>query len=372
MHIITTGVLSRSVPATDRAALTFPTATLLANGDLLATLRAGSSKDSADERIELWRSTNGGATWNGPTALPTPPLIAGATGSLKLCYLTETAPRALVAAAMWVDRSSFPGEPLFNPATEGCLPMAILLSTSADAGRTWSPWRHVPLPAELGPPSLTSPLLQLADGALAMSIETNKTYSDDGPWQQHAVLLHSTDGGQRWDTPIVAAQDPSGRIFNWDLRLGVAPAGRIGSFAWTYDSITKRYVNIHRRISADNGRTWSPPEALGFADQAGRPAIFPDGRIVLPWVDRFGTRSIRARCAPSIDAPFDPTSEVTLYTLDTIATPTTTTTGDLLAEMALWTFGLPYATALPNGEVLILFYAGSPVAMDIHWARLGM
>lgn len=372
MQIIATGVLSRGVTATDRAALTFPTATLLANGDLLAMLRAGSNKDSADERIELWRSTNGGATWYGPAALPEPPSIAGATGSLKLCYLTEVAPRALIAAAMWVDRSTYTGEPLFNPATEGCLPMAIVLSTSADAGRTWSPWRHVPLPAELGPPSLTSPLLRLADGTLAMSIETNKAYHDAGPWKQHAVLLHSHDGGLRWGAPIVAAQDSTGKIFNWDLRLGVAPDGRLGSFAWTYDSTAKRYVNIHRRISADSGRTWSPPEALDFADQAGRPAILRDGRIVLPWVDRFGTRSIRVRCAPAIDAPFDPASEIELYRLPTPITPTTATTGELLADMALWTFGLPYATPLADGSVLILFYAGTPATMDIHWARLGM
>jgi hypothetical protein len=371
MQIIATGVLSRGVPATDRAALTFPTAIVLANGELLATLRAGSSKDSADERIDLWRSRDDGHSWHGPEPCPPAPVIGGAAGTLKLCYLTEIAPRTLIAAAMWVDRSTHPGQPLFNPATEGCLPMAIVLSTSADAGVSWSPWRVVPLPAELGPPSLTSPLLRLADGALAMSIETNKAYDDAGPWQQRAVLLHSTDGGQQWGTAIVAAQDPHGRIFNWDLRLGVAPDGRIGSFAWTYDSATKRYVNIHRRISADNGRTWTPPEALDFADQAGRPAIFPDGSVILPWVDRFGTRSIRARRAPAVDAPFDPISEVTLFSLDANAPAAAATTGDLLAEMALWTFGLPYATPLPASDALVLYYAGSPSAMDIHWARLG-
>ena len=44
--------------------------------------------------------------------------------------------------------------------------------------------------------------------------------------------------------------------------------------------------------------------------------MLPDGRVLLPWVDRFGTRSIRARIAPALDAPFDPDSEVVLYTLD--------------------------------------------------------
>jgi hypothetical protein len=122
------------------------------------------------------------------------------------------------------------------------------------------------------------------------------------------VLFHSRDYGQTWGTPITAGEDPSGRIFNWDQRLGMAPDGTLGAFVWTYDSVAHRYLNMHRRVSADGGNTWSEAEDLGFADQAGRPAVLPDGRVVLPWVDRFGTRAIRARLAPAIDAPFDPAS----------------------------------------------------------------
>lgn len=370
MRIVERGVLSAGEPGTPRATLTFPAVLPLACGGLLATLRAGSSKDSADERVELWRSDDLGRSWRGPAPLPEPPAFDGALGTLKLCYLTERAPGALIAAAMWVDRSTYPGLPLFNPATEGCLPMAILLSDSADDGASWSPWRRVPLPVELGPPSLTSPLLCLADGTLAMSIETNKAYDDSTPWRQRAVLLHSRDGGQNWGSPIVAAQDPDGRIFNWDLRLAVGPDGRIGSFAWTYDSATARYAAVHRRVSRDGGLSWSLAEALGFVDQAGRPAVLPDGRVVLPWVDRFGSRSIRARLAPSIDETFSAEGEVLIYALDGQGAGAVASTGDLLAEMSLWTFGLPYATALPDGDVLVLYYAGTPERMDIRWARI--
>lgn len=367
MELTDAGELLRAEPGGPRAALTFPAVTALRDGELLLTVRAGSSKDSADERVELWRSADGGRTWAGPQ--PLPPAIDGATGTLKLCYLTETARGRLVAAAMWVDRSTRPGAPLFNPATEGCPPMAILLSDSADGGRTWAPWRRAPLPAELGPPSLTSPLLALADGALAMSIESNKAYDDAGPWRQRAVLLRSGDGGRTWGEPRVAARDERGRIFNWDLRLGLAPDGRIASFAWTYDRERGAYLNIHRRLSADGGRTWSAAEDLGFADQAGRPAVLPDGRVVLPWVDRFGSRSIRAGLAPDLAGPFG--AEVELYALgDGGARGPGGDTGALLADMALWTFGLPYAEALPGGEALVVYYAGAPEAMGIQYARL--
>ena len=290
-------------------------------------------------------------------------------GSLKLCYLTELTPGHLLAAAMWVDRTSYPGQGLFNAETEGCLPMAILLADSRDGGATWSTWRKVPMPDEVGPPSLTNPLLKLADGSLAMSIETNKHYQDRTQWRQKVVFFHSHDQGQSWGAPVVVGFDPTGRIFNWDQRCGVAPDGRIVTFNWTYDTETTRYLNIHRRISRDNGHTWSAPEDLGFADQAAHPAMLADGRIVLPWVDRFRTHSIRARVAASIDATFDPASEVVIYTHGQAAKQDDNT-GELLAEMSLWTFGLPYAETLPDGDVLVVYYAGTEKVMDVHWARL--
>ncbi len=369
MQLVASGTLARAERGTDRATLTFGTATTLTDGTVLATLRAGPDKDTARDTIELYRSTDGGASWSGPTHPFTAPEIGGKQGSLKLCYLTEIAPRRLIAAAMWIDRQTYPGQPLFNAETEGCLPMAILLADSSDNGASWSDWRHVPMPDEIGPPSLTNPLLRLADGRLAMSIETNKPYLDRGPWKQRAVYLHSGDDGRTWSAPASVAEDPSGRIFNWDLRAAVAPDGRIASFAWTYDSTTATYLDIHRRISADGGLNWTAPEPLGFADQAGHPAILPDGTIVLAWVDRFNSRSIRARRAPRLDAPFDAASEVVIYRHGQ-GEAATAGTGDMLASMDVWSFGLPYAEPLPGGDVLVLYYAGEPAGLDVRWARL--
>ena len=54
-------------------------------------------------------------------------------------------------------------------------------------------------------------------------------------------------------------------------------------------------MNIHRRVSSDGGHTWSAPEDIGVTDQAAHPAVLPDGRTVLAWVDRFQSQSIKAR-----------------------------------------------------------------------------
>ncbi len=89
---------------------------------------------------------------------------------------------------------------------------------------------------------------------------------------------------------------------------------------------------------------------------------------MLAWVDRYGARSIKARQAPTLDGHFAPATEVTLYEAAKEARKTGNT-AQMLTDMGLWTFGLPYAEALPNGQAIIVYYAGIEGAMDIRWAR---
>ena len=366
MRIIEEGLLSKSVPGTERATQTFPSVTPLSNGELLAAYRIGSTKNCDDNALEFRRSTDQGASWGPPSQPFESPIVRGKRGTLMICYVTEHVRGRLMAAFMWVDRQTYPGKALFNPDTEGCLPMAILLTESEDFGSTWSPFREVPMPDEIGPPSLTNPILVLPDGALAVSIESNKTYLDASKWYQRVVLLHSTDGGQNWDPPVIAGFDPTGQTYNWDQRAGVAPDGRLAAFLWTYDSKARTFLNIHRRISADGGRIWSEAEDLGFTDQPSHPAMLRDGRVMLAWVDRFQTATIRARLAKGVDTPFDPESEIVIYEhrRDSKADV------DGALGRSVWSFGLPYAATLPNGDVLVVYYAGTESAMDVRFARI--
>jgi len=364
MRLIDSGTIVAGIAGTPHAMHTFPAGATLADGTILLTSRRGSTKDCDDETVELRRSFDGGVSWSAATQ-PWPLPHAG----LKLCYLAALDDR-LLAAAMWVDHTQHPGAPLFNPTTEGCLPMAIWLSESHDAGTSWSAWRAVPLPADIGPPSLTAPPIALGDGRLALSIESNKHYDDPAPWRQRVVLVHSGDGGQSWGAPLVAGHDPGGRIFNWDQRIAQAPDGRLAALLWTYDRETQRYQAIHRRISADGGTTWSAAEALGFADQPGRPAVLPDGRMVLPYVDRFGSQTITLRWAADIAAPFADDDQLVLYQHGASSAAADDTTGALLDEMGRWSFGLPFAWVLPDGDVMVTYYAGDTATLDIRYARL--
>lgn len=374
MEIIAKGVLNRGDAGGRRALSTFPIIVALSDGTLLAAYRVGTTKDSEDETIELRRSADDGRTWSAPVT-PFASTLGGRKGSLKLAYITRMDAEHLMVAAMWVDREAYPGMPLFNEDSEGCLPMTVLVADSYDQGFTWSPWRAVPVPDDVGPASLTSPILRLPSGRLALSIETNKNYEDRSPWFQRVVYVCSGDRGKTWEPPITVAHDPTRRIFNWDQRAGVAADGRLLTFTWYYDRETSSYLNIRRRLSSDEGRTWTLPEELDIADQPSHPAILPDGRVVLAWVDRYQTRSIRAGMALDIDAPFLPETEVVLYTFPTSAqgkSPKVSNTGEMLVEQGLWSFGLPYTEALADGSIMVVYYAGSIDCTDIHWVRLSL
>lgn len=371
LQIVAGGVIRSGQAGTRNAIHTYPNLTLLSDGTLVAMLRSGTGKDTADETLHWFESKDEGETWN-HRPFPAPTVVRGIVGSARSGHLTELAPGQLLAAVLWVDRTTYPGQPLFNPATEGCLDMRVLIAHSHDNGYSWSPWNIAVLPEHLGPPSLTAPILKLPDGRLAMSIESNKPYSDSSKWYQRVVLLYSTDSGLTWCNESIAGCDPSGRIFNWDQRIGVAPDGRLVTFNWTYDSQSNVYRNIHRRISVDCGASWSPPEDIGFADQAGRPAILPDGRIVLPFVDRFGTQSIRARAAADIAGAFSPASEVVVFAQQSNRQVNSHTgdTASALVDMSIWNYGLPASEILPSGDVIVGYYAGHSQAMDSRWVRL--
>ena len=114
--------------------------------------------------------------------------------------------------------------------------------------------------------------------------------------------------------------------------------------------------------------------------------MLPDGRVVLAWVDRFGTASIRARQADAVDAPFEEATEVVVHrpgdgleAAESAAKPAAdpaiaaepTTTGEALVDMGTWSYGLAYAEALPDGDVGVVHYAaGANGGTDVRWARL--
>ena len=206
-----------------------------ADGSLLASVqhRFDQGQRRPDDRtapLDRWRGhveRSGGAVRQRPSN--------GGRGSLKFAPITRLEGDASSMVVLWIDREAFPGQPLFNPETEGCLPMSILVADSINAGETWTPWRLVPMPDDVGPPSLTNGILRLPKRPPAAERRDEQAL----PRRRHGSSGSSISGrmttGRPGPQPVTVVSDPTGRLANWDQRGAVTADGRLVSFAWIYD-----------------------------------------------------------------------------------------------------------------------------------------
>ena len=100
MTIAEKRILSRGDKGTKRSILFFPSVDSLSDRTLAATCRAGSTKDSSDGVIELYRSSDGGRSWNKQARGFDATTMNGILGSIAVCYLTELSQDHIIAACM--------------------------------------------------------------------------------------------------------------------------------------------------------------------------------------------------------------------------------------------------------------------------------
>ena len=250
MQIESSGILCSAKINSNKACYTFSSFVSLSNGSIIATARGGNNKDSELEGIEFFRSDDEGEKWSEPWEPFKNVKIDNLKGSLKLCYLTEISDSHIIASFLWIDRTSIPGKELFNADTEGCLPMKILIADSYDNGNTWSKLRKVQLPKDIGPPSLTNPIMKLPNGKLIMSIENNKDYYDESKWYQKNIFICSSDNGKTWSKPYLAAGDETGRNIATNLRIITTTS--------TYSPSTTNAVTVQVQIiQPDSGVSYT-------------------------------------------------------------------------------------------------------------------
>ena len=63
-------------------------------------------------------------------------------------------------------------------------------------------------------------------------------------------------------------------------------------------------------------------------------------------------------------------SEITIFKQNILEGNKDNNLGELLVNMGIWNFGLPFADVLPSGKVLIFYYAGDLNQMNLCWCRL--
>jgi hypothetical protein len=245
-----------------------------------------------------------------------------------------------------------------------------MFSESEDAGVSWTAPALMDTSPFKVPTPITGPVLLLPDGERVCQFETNKPYCDTTKWIHRSVLMFSRDGGRSWPRHSVVTEDP--RIFYWDQRPQVLPDGRIFDLFWTYDNQAATYLDIHARESADGGRSWSVLWDTGVPGQPAPVVPLPGGRLAMVHVDRTGAPAIRCRVSGDGGRTWPAEPILTLYE-SVLPSQTVRKDGmaDAWSEMGKFSVGLPATAALPEGDVLVVYYAG-PAAdrTSVEWVRL--
>jgi hypothetical protein len=372
MQIADQGIVFPSLKSTDAASACFPSICVLPSGRWIAGARLGPAKASRMQRAFIKISDDQGKTWS-DLIQPAPDffILAGKNGTFRAVSATPLGGKNLVLTFCWEDYLN-PLVPMFNEATEGIADMKLALAFSTDNGDSFGPllivdcaqFRHEPTP-------ITGPAIPLADGGIAVQFEVNKHYNDTTPWQHKSAVVITHDRGATWSQAHLIHTDPNRKLFCWDQRITALPSGRLVDYFWTYDMATTAYKNIHESHSDDHGKTWSHVRPTNVPGQPARAVPLTDGRILLPYVNREGEPSIRARISTDgINFPEDSELLIHKRSLHT-QTIKKDNMNDAWSEMGKFSIGLPDAVPLPNGDALIVFYSGDHFdTTSVHWARI--
>jgi hypothetical protein len=372
MKIVDRGSVFLGAEGSELSSACFHGVCVLPGGRWLVAFRVSRRKaDSLPQRVVVTWSDDEGKTWSRPEEPYPCPDIEGVAGDWRAGQPTSLGGDSVAMVLYWVDASD-PTRPFFNEETEGLLDSRIFLTFSDDAGQTWREPRLLDTAPFNMPTPITGPILLLPDGRWALQFETNKSYHDASVWHHQSVLMYSSDAGRTWPKFTVVAADPEARVFYWDQRPSVLTDGSLLDLFWTFDRRLAVYLNIHARVSNDHGRTWSDLWDTGVSGQPAPAVSLPDGRIVMPYVDRQAAPTIKLRTSSDGGRTWPQATEMDLYDLDHRPQQHgKASMQDAWSEMAAFSVGLPTTACLPAGDVLVVYYAGpEPDHTGLYWVRL--
>ena len=372
MKIADRGLVFLGENGGDRSSACFHGVCVLPEGRWLVGFRASPKKaDAFPQRVLVTWSDDGGKTWSGAKEPFANRAIDGAEGVWRAGQPTALGGGRVAMVLYWVDASD-PGRPFFNEETEGLLDSRVFLTLSQDRGETWSQPRLLDTRPFTMPTPITGPILVLPSGEWALQFETNKSYDDRSVWHHKSVLMYSSDEGQTWPEFAEVAADPRARLFYWDQRPKVAADGSLLDVFWTFDRQAAVYLNIHARVSKDNGRTWSELWDTGLPGQPAPPVWLPDGRIAMPYVDRQAKPIVKLRVSSDGGRTWPEATELILDDrLKQEHEGGKSSMQDAWSEMAAFSVGLPTTAGLPDGGLLVVYYAGTRTDhTGLYWVRL--
>lgn len=342
----------------DICSVTFPDVCVMPTGRILVSFRAGPTKTPTNrgENGYYCYSDDGGKTFTEPRAPFGTLKIDGGEGRARGFQLLALGENELFGVMSLVEEI---GEdlPYFNEETEAIKNTQLYTFFSYDGGETFTEPQRIYMQDIYKDKScvLTSPPLLLKDGRIMVNFEVYKTYYDDGPFDHHAACIFSSDGGKTWGKEVTIRE--ANEIYPWDHRAGELEAGHLVDYVWTFDRRINDYLNIHMTESFDGGYTWSELRDVGLPGQAGNPVQLPDGRVALPYFDRTGIPTLKLAFSSDGGKTFGEPMDVYRHEAPK-AEHAKSAYAEAWAEMGKYTAGHCFQDLTPDGNLLVVNYAG--------------
>jgi len=304
------------------------------------------------QRIVIWRSSDSGATWEGPWPVSDGGSFQGDQrvvvddhGVVHVSYMDlTTTPEGQMSALLQLATSRDGGrsftvqtvldhdvsdKPELAVSRDGRDIYLVLesrpgpsLMGSHDGGDTWGGPRVVVPVEDRGTHFWPTGLALAPDGRLWFSVPSipNSELQAGGPSTTTLHVLSSDDWGASWHESNLGSSpwsrggcvhDPECRVKSAYPGIAVDAVGR--AYAVNTDGRAGEPYRLLLRSSADGGETWSEPVPVSEAPRPSSGDLadhdYPmvaadgDGRVCVAWVDdRSGPRSMWARCTPDAGA----------------------------------------------------------------------
>jgi hypothetical protein len=337
------------------------------SGKIWASFRLGTGKDTADGNCRVAESADEGKNWKIVTER-FDPTVDGVSGEIRVAELAELDEGTVAAFLLWVDRSG--GKKLYDGQTDSVLPTKLVMTTTGDGGRTWSAYRKLETENLLGP-SLSGPTVRIPGRGWLVPFENFQP----GLGIHSANALFSPDG-YSFEQVVTVAQDPANVVYFFDERQAYCPkTERLVAMFWTYNRKTEKDLDIHMAWGDPKTLVWETPFSVGFLGQVCQPIPLPDGRLAAFYVHRHPPGSLRLVISEDGGRSWDREGELVVYACDGVKQKGLNGESDYAQYwedmLTTWTFGHPTGVVLPDGTLLLGYYAGpTGTCLSVRWARV--
>ena len=314
-------------------------------------------------------SDDRGVTWRQPAELFDMPDDNGRPFISRSLFLTLLPSGRILAVFDAIDNSE--PDVLYYRSEEDSISIKdtyLFRAFSDDDGESFHSLERINTFPIDNPLPLTGAAKVLKNGDILCQAEENKSTLSNEKWVHKSTAIFSSDNGETFGNPVYITNTPD--MYYWDQRMCVLGDGSIIDMFWTLDGRTGQYININARESFDNGRTWGPLWDTGLAAQPGSPSELPDGRLIAITLDRSGDPVIRLWPSADRGRTWGEPFEVYRHGGGT-QIKDKTIMNDAWDEMAEFSIGHPETQLLPNGDLLVYFYAGDHKdRTKIHFVRV--